>query len=177
MEYIIPINGSIPAFEYSTNLFTALSYQGDYRLVFFDFGYEAISNDFGNTDKRDTLLANILTFFGRISTEVADESMHAPIPETFVLKQNYPNPFNPYTTIQYTIRNAHSLPVQRTELKIFNVLGREIRTLVDEEQRSGTYTIEWDGTNNDGQRVSSGVYFYRLKRGEVAQSMKMLLLK
>jgi hypothetical protein len=95
------------------------------------------------------------------------------LPKTFELTNNYPNPFNPSTTIQFGLpRNAD------VALVIFNVLGQRIRTLVDHEQRSaGRYSVVWDGRDDGGNSVGSGMYFYRLETGQVALVKKMLMLK
>jgi hypothetical protein len=90
------------------------------------------------------------------------------------LAQNHPNPFNPTTKIQYSIRErAH------VTLVIFNVAGQLVRTLVDEGQtpRQGGYTIRWNGLDNNGESVASGVYFYRLRTGSFVETRKMVLLK
>ena len=94
------------------------------------------------------------------------------IPTEFSLDQNYPNPFNPSTNIKY------SLPVEsNVVLKIFDITGQEIKTLVDEFQTSGYKTINWNGTNNIGHPVSSGLYVYRIEAGKFVESKKMILLK
>ena len=88
-------------------------------------------------------------------------------PETFSLSQNYPNPFNPTTVIKY------SLPeVTNVKLKVYDMLGREIKTLVNQEQSAGVYNVEFNASN-----LSSGVYFYRIEAGNFVASKKLLLLK
>jgi len=94
------------------------------------------------------------------------------MPRNFSLAQNYPNPFNPTTTIKYTLQTN-----SQVTLKIYNVHGQEIRTLVNGNQTAGLKSIVWDGKNNDGQSVSSGVYLYRLAAGDYVRSHKMILLK
>jgi hypothetical protein len=94
------------------------------------------------------------------------------IPTTFMLFQNHPNPFNPNTAIRYQVPS----PV-RVRLVVYNLLGQAIRTLVDEEQAAGTFTAEWDGVNEHGVSVGSGVYVYRLEAGTFVQNRKMMLLK
>ncbi|RCK74541.1 MAG: Cell surface protein [Ignavibacteriae bacterium] len=85
------------------------------------------------------------------------------LPSSYNLEQNYPNPFNPITTIKY------QLPVEsKVSLKIYNVLGQEIKTLVDEVQETGFKSVEWNSTDNSGKFVSSGVYFYRMDATSVA---------
>ncbi|MCX8056580.1 MAG: T9SS type A sorting domain-containing protein, partial [Ignavibacteria bacterium] len=83
------------------------------------------------------------------------------------LFQNYPNPFNPSTKIEFTIKTK-----SYTELKVFDVLGREIQTLVAQELDAGKHSFEFDGTN-----LPSGIYFYRLSSGEFVQTKKMILQK
>jgi len=90
------------------------------------------------------------------------------------LSQNYPNPFNPTTTIRYLVPDGG---VQRVRLVVYDVRGARVRTLVDREQRGGSYAVEWDGRNDQGQAVGSGVYFYRLVERNYTQTRKMLLLK
>jgi protocatechuate 3,4-dioxygenase beta subunit len=97
------------------------------------------------------------------------------IPEAFALEQNYPNPFNPVTDIRYQIADNGS-PVQTT-LRIYNLLGQEVRTLVDEPQGAGYYTVAWNGRDSDGRDVATGFYFCRLQAGDYAATIKMVLLK
>jgi hypothetical protein len=94
-------------------------------------------------------------------------------PKTFELSNNYPNPFNPTTTIEFGV--PHSAQVA---IMIYNVLGQRVRMLVDHEQRSaGRYSVVWDGRDDAGSNVGSGMYFYRLETGNVAIVKKMLMLK
>ncbi|GEM_PF-1286261 len=97
----------------------------------------------------------------------------------FELKQNYPNPFNPETRIPYTVSSEHSAGnYPMVEVKIYDVLGREVKTLVKERKAPGNYTVYWDGRDGNGNPVSSGVYFYRLRAGStIIKVRKMLLLK
>ncbi|MDH7605963.1 MAG: FlgD immunoglobulin-like domain containing protein, partial [Melioribacter sp.] len=94
------------------------------------------------------------------------------IPTQFNLFQNYPNPFNPSTIISY------ALPKQSmVTIKIYDILGREVKTLLNSEQAPGVYKIEWNGTNNIGNRVAAGTYIYRIEAGDFVQAKKMILLK
>jgi hypothetical protein len=105
------------------------------------------------------------TTTGGNTTSVAQSSQERP--EGFQLFQNYPNPFNPTTTIEYSVPERASV-----ELKVVDVLGRVVTTLLNEEKPAGAYTVRW---NADG--VASGVYFYRLKAGGFVQTRKMLLVR
>jgi hypothetical protein len=93
------------------------------------------------------------------------------VPQKFVLFQNYPNPFNPSTRIQYSIEK----PAQ-VSLKVYNVLGNEVATLVNSRQEAGSYTVTFN-TNKATYSLSSGVYFYRLEAGSFVSTKKLILLK
>jgi photosystem II stability/assembly factor-like uncharacterized protein len=90
-----------------------------------------------------------------------------PFVNKFSLSQNYPNPFNPSTSMQYTIGSR-----QFVSLKVYDLLGREVATLVNEEKPAGEYEVEFDGSN-----FPSGIYFYQLKAGDFVQTKKMILMK
>jgi hypothetical protein len=94
------------------------------------------------------------------------------IPEEYQLLQNYPNPFNPSTSIQYALKQA-----SKVSLKIYNLLGQEIRTLVNTNQEAGFQNVQWDGRDNRGQSVASGIYIYRLETDEFTSTRKMVLMK
>ncbi|MEK6738225.1 MAG: T9SS type A sorting domain-containing protein, partial [Planctomycetota bacterium] len=91
------------------------------------------------------------------------------VPQAFSLDQNYPNPFNPSTKIQYTIGNAGLV-----SLKVYDVLGHEVATLVNSNQEAGSYTVPF---NTSELNLSSGVYFYRLQAGSFVSIKKLILLK
>ena len=86
---------------------------------------------------------------------------------SYSLSNNYPNPFNPSTKINYSIKNQSYVT-----LKVFDVLGREVKTLVNKEQSQGNYSIDFDAAN-----LTSGVYFYRIQAGEFVDTKKMILMK
>jgi hypothetical protein len=94
------------------------------------------------------------------------------IPKEFYLAQNYPNPFNPSTDIEFSIPIAVNV-----EIKVYDVLGREVATLINETLQPGKYKVRWNGTDRNGALVSSGVYFYVMKAGKFIQTRKMMLLK
>jgi|GEM_PF-6581844 len=95
------------------------------------------------------------------------------LPGTFSLMQNYPNPFNPGTTIEVVLSQPAHI-----QLRVYDILGREVTTLLESQLTAGTHRVTWDGTNDAGQKVPSGVYFYRLKVGtRWVQTRKMMLLR
>jgi hypothetical protein len=96
----------------------------------------------------------------------------ASVPWKFVLSQNYPNPFNPTTRISFEIPKA-----LQTKLVVYDILGREVRTIVNEEMHAGSHVVTWDGRNNAGFNVGSGVYMYKLTAGSMSKTQKMMLLK
>ncbi|MBL7959683.1 T9SS type A sorting domain-containing protein [bacterium] len=97
---------------------------------------------------------------------------HKFIPTDFALSQNYPNPFNPSTTIRYDIAKE-----SKVVLKVYNMLGQEVTTLVNTTKGQGRYEIRWNGKNQFGNTVASGVYLYRLEAGNVVKTKKMLFIK
>lgn len=88
------------------------------------------------------------------------------------LEQNHPNPFNPSTTISFYLSSAGSV-----SLRIYDTRGRLVRSLIDDSKTSGAQTVDWDGTNDHGETVGSGIYFYRLQAGKEVFTRKMTLLK
>jgi len=118
-----------------------------------------------NADGDQPYKAAVDRLFDEITVGIEEELVN--IPKNFIMMQNYPNPFNPTTSIQYAISSR-----QFVLLKVYDVLGNEIETLVNEEKPAGTYEITWYAEN-----LPSGVYFYQLNAGEYTAVKKMLLLK
>ncbi|MCP4706647.1 MAG: T9SS type A sorting domain-containing protein, partial [candidate division Zixibacteria bacterium] len=117
------------------------------------------------------LLIGALDMGCDIITDIEDSDGNS-LPKTYQLSQNYPNPFNPATTINY------SLPVKSfVTITVYNVLGREIKTIVNKSVDAGHHTTIWDGKAEDGNEVSSGIYLYRLSANDFISNRKMLLLK
>ncbi len=94
------------------------------------------------------------------------------IPENLILKQNYPNPFNPTTTIEFELPSSSDVKVT-----VYNILGQEVKTLLNTHRNPGEYHVVWDGKDNSGKAVASGTYIYRVKAGEYVKSKKMVLLR
>ncbi|MFQ5453179.1 MAG: M6 family metalloprotease domain-containing protein [Candidatus Zixiibacteriota bacterium] len=157
-----------------------VSYSGTFKTVLLSFPIELLDDKmFPTYEKKETLITRVIEFFGGISLSIYDGQAFTQLPKSFDLNQNYPNPFNPTTTISYTIRAAGNIGSAQplTILSIYNILGQNVKTLIDEVQVPGTYNIDWDGTDQNNQKVSTGIYFYRLTRGEDFETKKMILLK
>jgi len=105
-------------------------------------------------------------------TQVSEKDNPGTAPAIFFLEQNYPNPFNPVTEIRF------GMPTQSmVKLEIFNVLGQVMKTLVDEVKEAGYYRVSWDGTNQEGLSMPSGVYFYRLTAGKFVRQKKLVMIR
>ena len=98
--------------------------------------------------------------------------MSAQIPEDFDLSQNFPNPFNPSTVIRYALPKDNFV-----FLKVIDLMGREVTTLVNSFQTKGNKSVVWNAVNNQGLTVSAGVYFYSIESGEFMSTKKMILIK
>ena len=101
-----------------------------------------------------------------------DDAHSAQTPREYSLGQNYPNPFNPSTSIMYDVPLTANV-----SLIIYDILGRNVRTLLNEQHNAGSYSVEWDGKNSNGLLVTSGIYFYRLEADQFAITKTMVLLK
>ena len=106
------------------------------------------------------------------ATDVKDETGSSKEPSEFSLSQNYPNPFNLSTKIEFTLVKPGFV-----SLNIYDILGRKVRTLVSEYLSSGYKSVLWDGKNDSGNEVASGIYFYQMKARDFSETKKLLLLK
>jgi hypothetical protein len=106
-------------------------------------------------------------YYGNANNFVLSAEGSTELIKTFSLSQNYPNPFNPATKIKYQITKPG-----KVKLGVYDMLGREIETLVNEEKNTGVYEVTFEGT-----KLPSGVYFYRIQTGDFVQTKKMILLK
>ncbi|MGB2697865.1 MAG: FlgD immunoglobulin-like domain containing protein [Candidatus Zixiibacteriota bacterium] len=153
----------------------AIRYLGDdYKFVFFNFPLYYIQEE-----QAIQVLHQALRDLGVIPTAVPQEPVEELSVVSFSLKQNYPNPFNLTTTIPFTVhgkRKTENSPIHTT-LSIYNILGQKVRTLVDEKKLPGEYKVNWDGKDEKGNEVGSGIYLYRLKAEDYEQVKKMVLLK
>ena len=139
----------------------------DHQVIFFGFPLYFIQED-----QATELLHQALADLGMYPSSVTNEEVQENIPTSFSLKQNYPNPFNPETIIEYELPQACEV-----EITIYNILGEKVRTLVKEIQKPGQQRVRWDGRNEKGKDVSSGIYLYRIRTLEFSQTKKMVLLR
>ncbi len=158
-----------------------------YRSTRREDGYEPVNDKLieaaghvsgGEYTYRDKLLVGNQTYYYRLE-EVAgntEPTVFGPFEVrfsvVFSLGQNAPNPFNPSTTIRYSVPTRTAVT-----LTIYDVAGRAVKTLVDEVKNPNAYTVTWRGTNDRGEPVASGVYFYRIIAGKYHDTKKMVLLK
>ena len=141
----------------------AVYISGHHSLVYFAFGWEGI-NDAGEA-KRVEVMQRILDWFDQQVNIIGTSNL--PVVESITLFPNYPNPFNPVTNINY------SLPFKgNVKLTVFDITGREVKTLVNQSQNSGYYSVSFDASD-----FASGIYIYKLQAGSFEQSRKMILLR
>ena len=169
-DVVKPSAGGIGCAKYTgldtASGFCGVSFKGQFPsgtkeggVVAFGFPFETIYPQ----DIRTKIMSKILVFFSMISSAGKEESL----PHEIVLEQNYPNPFNPTTAISYRLS-----AVSNIALKVFDVLGREVATIVNDKEQPGTHTVRWDASH-----VPSGVYYYRLEANSVYLTKRMLVLK
>ena len=115
-------------------------------------------------DPNNYILKDVLQIVNSVNKSVK--------PTNYSLAQNYPNPFNPETTIEYKVPKPGFITI-----KIYNIKGEEVKTLINAEQTAGSYSVNWNGINNKGQQLSSGIYYYRIEAENYSQTRKMILLK
>ncbi len=155
----VRIDDAFDAFDGQTSDTTY--HQGDHIAYITGFGYFSFGN--AKVIPRDSLDVGPIT-------GIVDN--HPLLPDEFVLEQNFPNPFNPSTDIRYSIIKPGQYSVV-----IYNLLGQKVRTLVNGHHTVGTHQLRWNGRDDSGNRVSSGIYFYRLSGKNVSITKKMILLK
>jgi hypothetical protein len=120
--------------------------------------------------RRTGYVSHLEVYIPSIATDVDEDG--GQVPTTFALNQNFPNPFNPTTTISFNLPT-----VSNVSLTIFNILGQEVTSVVNERLAAGNHVFEWDGHDGYGSPVASGIYFYRLEAGDYRSIRKMTLLK
>ena len=166
-DEIAASGGSMLCMSYSNGKGAGVQYTGKFgssstpgKLVHLSFALETTAND----SAFDAVIGSSIRFFESAPAGVAD--LRA-LPNNFALGQNYPNPFNPKTDLRFTIAN-----LQFVELKVFDILGREVATLVNEQMAPGIYDVQWDAS-----RYPSGTYFYTMRAGRFVETKRMMLVK
>jgi hypothetical protein len=162
--------GMMPAYFYPSDIIRDLgNNHGQLDLFFFDDNsFGSTIQGYGNDDGGTLMYCSIDLDFSIVN----DAPNHTTAPVNVVLNQNYPNPFNPTTEISYNLTQAGAVT-----LEVFNSRGQKVKTLVSETQTAGTHTVEWNGTDDSSNAVSSGMYFYKMKTGTTEVAKKMILMK
>ncbi len=174
-DALIPQDGAIAIAHYqnvSHHRIAGIRYEGTFddgtrpgRLVYLGFPFETVYPE----STRTLMMGQILDYLRPDVTWVNKRKRQ---PEDWMILQNYPNPFNPSTTIEYTL--AHHTDVL---IKIFNSSGQCVTTLIDEHHSPGQYKTRWDGRNEYGQRVASGVYLYQMRTADFQADKKCVLMR
>jgi flagellar hook assembly protein FlgD len=135
----------------------------------------ALGFDFKSNDNDDLDVRIRFTFFDENFNIIESKDSvinQIKIPDEFSLMKNYPNPFNPKTNIQFTVPEQSFV-----KLFIYDINGRIVHKIIDSDLKSGYYSVVWDGTNELGLKVGSGIYFYRLEAKNFTSSQKMIFIK
>jgi hypothetical protein len=172
-DVIDTINNSLPALRYgTTSSLAGISYQGKFgnseqvgSLIYLGLPFETITTG----AERSYLMSKAMQYFGLIPVGLQSESDNSVT--TFSLNQNYPNPFNPSTVISFSIPKKGIV-----KLRVYDILGSEIVTLVDEEMNAGNYSFDFN-TTNINTNIASGILLYRLETEGFALTKKMIYLK
>jgi hypothetical protein len=162
--------GMIPEYVYPAEEIVDLGNGHGLVNLFFldDNSFGSSIHGFGDTNGGTLMYASIDIDF----SPFVGANNNTTTPVTASLMQNYPNPFNPTTEIAYELKAD-----QPVNLQIFNAKGQLVKTLVDEVQTAGTKTVTWNGTDDNGNSVTSGVYFYKMKSSTFESARKMILMK
>jgi M6 family metalloprotease-like protein len=174
-DLVNPIGSAVPIFtETDPAAVTGIRFDSSYKVVFLGWGVEGIGDDVQGLGAlpKSVLINRTLDWMLQSPTDVPDAKTGLR-PEGFMLQANYPNPFNPTTTIEFTRQGGPA----HVRLVVFNLLGRQVRQLADGVFEAGVHRFTWDGRDQSGRPVGSGVYLYRLESAGLSESRKMLLLK
>jgi sugar lactone lactonase YvrE len=155
----LKMDGTVPAAEFANGVFKVvrgLAFSPDMKYAY-------------TTDYTNNTGIQVWEYQGEGQISVEEPKV---IPEGFALSQNYPNPFNPSTKFTYSLPKASDVKVV-----VYDLFGREIKTLVNETKEAGTYNIAWDGKDNHNRQVATGVYFYKMQAAGFEKTMKMMLVK
>ncbi len=158
------LGGAVNNFCYETGEISGFRYEDTYKLVFLFWPFAYITD----TLAQEKLVLNIYSWF---TAAIEQEKVVTHSVPCF-LSQNSPNPMHAATTINYSISSPSNV-----SLRIYDVTGRLVKTLVKEDLKAGSYTIRWDGKGSNGKKVASGVYFYRLDADDFKATKKMIVLR
>jgi hypothetical protein len=125
------------------------------------------TDGFSNEFNKELIPGEELIIYDNQINKLIVQSSHSSTPVKYSLDQNFPNPFNPVTTIKFSIANSGVVT-----LKVFDILGREVATLLNEEKPAGNYEVEFNASE-----LASGIYFYKLQSGNYVETKKMILMK
>ncbi len=177
LKFVIPSSGSLGeikvsntvtneweelTFDFSSHIGLPEAIGIDQIVVFPDF-------DLGGRTQDNIIYFDNISFY---SNSVGVDNRSETFPQGFVLEQNFPNPFNPSTTLRYELPEDGLVNVT-----IYDMMGRQVSTLVSSHQTAGYKSVIWDATNDYGKPVSAGIYLYQIQAGEFVQTKKMVLLK
>ncbi len=139
--------------------------------LWFGFSYQSIRDDVNTAPiDRFEIMRDATSWMQGVTNAARHSGGRAP--KFTKLAQNFPNPFNPSTTIKFDLKEKGLVT-----LKVYNVAGQLVRTLVDGVRDAASYSIAWDGRNNIGSTVASGIYFYKMETKDFSQTRKMVLLR
>lgn len=174
-DLLQPLGSALPIFtETVTTDVLGIRFDSTYKVVFLGFGVEGIGDDVQGLDAwpKSVLINRAIDWLLDKSTDLpAGETEIRP--DGFALAANYPNPFNPATTIEFTRQGRPAW----VRLVVYNLLGQEVRELTSGSFQAGLHRVRWDGRDESGKSVGSGLYFYRLESDDYSETRKMLLLK
>ena len=177
LKFVIPSSGSLGeikvsntvtneweelTFDFSSHIGLPEAIGIDQIVVFPDF-------DLGGRTQDNIIYFDNISFY---SNSIGVDNRSETFPQGFVLEQNFPNPFNPSTTLRYELPEDGLVNVT-----IYDMMGRQVSTLLSSHQTAGYKSIQWNATNDFGKPVSAGVYLYQIQAGEFVQTKKMVLLK
>jgi hypothetical protein len=162
-----PNDGNVSVLGTAGVPFASFSHSRGYDVTAGSYTFYAVAQNYVNQGGSGvaSIYASLTVRFYPAAPVDVRETINSPV--DFSLEQNYPNPFNPSTTIKYSIPRS-----SRVTIRVFDVLGNEIQTLVNEEKSAGTYELDWNAAN-----LTSGVYYYQMIAGNHISTRKMILLK
>ena len=177
LKFVIPTSGSLGeikvantvtnaweelTFDFSSHIGLPEAIGIDQIVVFPDF-------NLGGRTQDNIIYFDNISFY---SNSVGVDNRNETFLQGFAIEQNFPNPFNPVTTLRYNLpENGH------VNIIIYDMLGREVKTMINQTHDAGYKSIQWNATNNHGEPVSAGVYLYKIQAGEYTSTKKMVLLK